>query len=470
MAKLWGGRFSKSTDEAVDAFNASIGFDKRLYREDIRGSMAHAAMLARQGIISENDAAAIIRGLQEILAEIEAGKFEFSAQLEDIHMNIEAALTKKIGAAGERLHTARSRNDQVALDTHMYAKKIVAELGELLLKLEEALLFTAGQHTDTIMPGYTHLQRAQPITFAHHLLAYFNMLQRDFRRLLGVWQGADLLPLGAGALAGTTFPIDRFFVAEELNFGQIYGNSLDAVSDRDYIIEFMSFASLLMLHLSRLSEEVCLWSSQEFGYIELDDAFATGSSMMPQKKNPDIAELVRGKSGRVFGHLLGLLTTVKGLPLAYNKDLQEDKEGFFDTVDTLRFTLIVYRDMLLTMKVKKETMAEAVSKDFSNATDLADYLVRKGLPFREAHRAVGQCVAYAIEKGKYLPQLTLAEYKNFSPLFEKDLLECLAPVRCVEARRCYGGPAPEETAKQLRLGAEALAAQREQLELLKAKL
>ena len=385
MAKLWGGRFSKNTNELVDAFNASIDFDKRLYHEDIRGSMAHARMLAKCGIIPAEDGEKIIAGLKEILADIEAGNFEFSVDLEDIHMNVEARLTERIGSAGARLHTARSRNDQVALDMHMYMKREVTEIAELLLRFEEALLDVAKQHEKTLMPGYTHLQRAQPITFAHHLLAYFNMLQRDFRRLLGVWEGADMMPLGAGAIAGTTFPIDRHMVAEELNFGVVYPNSMDAVSDRDYVIEFLSFASTLMMHMSRLSEEICLWSSTEFGFVELDDGFATGSSMMPQKKNPDISELVRGKTGRVYGHLMAILTTAKGLPLTYNKDLQEDKEGFFDAIDTVKFTLAVYRDMILTMTVNVDKMAQAVAHDFSNATDLADYLVRKGLPFRQAH-------------------------------------------------------------------------------------
>ncbi|MDY5044516.1 argininosuccinate lyase, partial [Phascolarctobacterium sp.] len=427
MAKLWGGRFSKNTNELVDAFNASIDFDKRLYHEDIRGSMAHARMLAKCGIIPAEDGEKIIAGLKDILADIEAGNFEFSVDLEDIHMNVEARLTERIGSAGARLHTARSRNDQVALDMHMYMKREVMEIAELLLRFEEALLDVAKQHEKTLMPGYTHLQRAQPITFAHHLLAYFNMLQRDFRRLLGVWEGADMMPLGAGAIAGTTFPIDRHMVAEELNFSTVYPNSMDAVSDRDYVIEFLSFASTLMMHMSRLSEEICLWSSTEFGFVELDDAFATGSSMMPQKKNPDISELVRGKTGRVYGHLMAMLTTAKGLPLTYNKDLQEDKEGFFDAIDTVKFTLAVYRDMILTMTVNVDKMAQAVAHDFSNATDLADYLVRKGLPFRQAHEVVGKCVAYAIEKGKFLLEIPIEEYKQFSDLFESDLLAALDP-------------------------------------------
>ena len=470
MAKLWGGRFSKNTNELVDAFNASIDFDKRLYHEDIRGSIAHAGMLAKCGIIPAEDGEKIIAGLKDILADIEAGNFHFDIALEDIHMNVEARLTERIGSAGARLHTARSRNDQVALDMHMYMKREVAEIAELLIKFEEALLTVAKKHERTLMPGYTHLQRAQPITFAHHMLAYFNMLQRDFRRLLGVWEGADMMPLGAGAIAGTTFPIDRFMVAEELNFGTVYPNSMDAVSDRDYIIEFLSFASTLMMHMSRLSEEICLWSSTEFGFVELDDAFATGSSMMPQKKNPDISELVRGKTGRVYGHLMAMLTTAKGLPLTYNKDLQEDKEGFFDAIDTVKFTLAVYRDMVLTMTVNVDKMAQAVSMDFSNATDLADYLVRKGLPFRQAHEVVGKCVAYAIQQGKFLPELSLEEYKQLSDLFESDLLLALKPEHCVEARKSYGGPAFSENEKQFAIGVKVLAVQQAKLAELQSKL
>ena len=470
MAKLWGGRFSKNTNELVDAFNASIEFDKRLYHEDIRGSIAHATMLGRAGIIPVADAEEIVNGLKQILADIEAGDFSFEVSLEDIHMNIEARLTERIGSAGARLHTARSRNDQVALDMHMYMKREVVEIGELLLKFEQVLLTVAKEHEKTLMPGYTHLQRAQPITFAHHLLAYFNMLQRDFRRLQGVWAGADIMPLGAGAIAGTTFPIDRFDVASQLNFADVYANSMDAVSDRDYVLEFLSFASILMMHLSRLSEEVCLWSSTEFAFIELDDAFATGSSMMPQKKNPDISELVRGKTGRVYGHLMAMLTTAKGLPLTYNKDLQEDKEGFFDAIDTVKFTLAVYRDMILTMTVNVDKMAQAVSKDFSNATDLADYLVRKGLPFRQAHEVVGKCVAYAIHQGKFLPEISLEEYKQFSELFESDLLVALKPEHCVEARKSYGGPAFSENEKQFAIGDKVLAVQQAKLEELQSKL
>ena len=470
MAKLWGGRFSKNTNELVDAFNASIDFDKRLYHEDIRGSIAHANMLAKCGIIPAEDGEKIVAGLKDILADIEAGNFSFEVALEDIHMNVDARLTERIGQAGARLHTARSRNDQVALDMHMYMKREVAEIAELLINFEKALLTVAKKHDKTLMPGYTHLQRAQPITFAHHLLAYFNMLQRDFRRLLGVWEGADMMPLGAGAIAGTTFPIDRHDVADQLNFGKVYCNSMDAVSDRDYVIEFLSFASMLMMHMSRLSEEICLWSSTEFGFIELDDAFATGSSMMPQKKNPDIAELVRGTTGRVYGHLQAMLVTAKGLPLTYNKDLQEDKEGFFDAVDTIKFSLAVYCDMILTMTVNVDKMEQAVSKDFSTATDLADYLVRKGLPFRQAHEVVGKCVAYAIMNDKFLPEITLEEYKEFSDLFEEDLLVALEPYNCVAARKSYGGPAFTENEKQFAIGDEVIAAQEKTLADLQAKL
>ncbi|MBQ8920464.1 MAG: argininosuccinate lyase [Acidaminococcaceae bacterium] len=470
MAKLWGGRFSKNTNELVDAFNASINYDKRLYREDIRGSIAHANMLVKCGIIPEADGVKIVAGLQDILKEIEAGNFEFSVALEDIHMNVEARLTEKIGDAGARLHTARSRNDQVALDMHMYMKRQLTEIAELLLEFERALLTVAKKHDKTLMPGYTHLQRAQPITFAHHLLAYFNMLQRDFRRLLGVWDDADIMPLGAGAIAGTTFPIDRFYVAEQLNFANVYANSMDAVSDRDYILNFLSFASVLMMHMSRLSEELCLWSSTEFGFIELDDAFATGSSMMPQKKNPDISELVRGKTGRVYGELMAMLTTLKGLPLTYNKDLQEDKEGLFDAIDTVKFTLQVYRDMIATMTVKTERMKWAVSHDFSNATDLADYLVRKGMPFRKAHAVVGQCVAYAIKEDKFLLDMTLEEYKRFSELFEPDLMQALDPEHCVNARVSYGGPSYVENDKQLEKGELILQAQEEKLKTLQEKI
>lgn len=447
--KLWGGRFSKQTNELVEAFNASISFDRRLYHEDIRGSKAHATMLEKSGLITSEDLKSILNGLDSILHDIEQDNFTFEQSLEDIHMNIESRLTERIGDAGAKLHTARSRNDQVALDMHMYLKKEVAQIAELLVNLQKSLVKIATEHQKTIMPGYTHLQRAQPITFAHHMLAYYNMLARDLRRLKSVYECADIMPLGAGAIAGTTLPIDRHFVAEQLSFANIYANSMDAVSDRDYILEFLSFAGICMMHLSRLSEEIILWSSTEFGFVELDDSFTTGSSMMPQKKNPDIAELVRGKTGRVYGHLQAMLTTLKGLPLTYNKDMQEDKEGVFDAIDTLKFSLQVYAEMLVTMKVNKDRLYECVSKDFSNATDLADYLVRKGLPFRKSHEVVGKCVRYAIEHDKFLNEMTLDEYRQFSDLFAADLLEAIKIEVCVANRKSYGGPAYEQTAEQL---------------------
>ncbi|MCQ2381075.1 MAG: argininosuccinate lyase [Acidaminococcaceae bacterium] len=460
MPKLWGGRFSKETNELVDAYNASISYDKRLYREDIRGSVAHAKMLVRQKIISKKDGDAIVKGLQAILQQIEKGKFEFVTELEDIHMNIESRLTEKIGVAGTRLHTARSRNDQIALDMHMYMKRVVEEIGSLLVSLEETVIKLAQKHCNTIMPGYTHLQRAQPVTFAHSMLAYFGMFKRDFERLSGVWQHADMMPLGAGALAGTTLPIDRQFVAKQLNFAVVYPNSMDAISDRDYIIEFLSFASMLMMHVSRLAEEICLWNSTEFGFIELDDAFATGSSMMPQKKNPDVAELVRGKTGRVYGTLVQMLTTLKGLPLSYNKDLQEDKEGFFDVVDTLRLTLVVLRDMLETMTVNKKKMREAVYRDFSNATDFAEYLVKKGVPFRKAHEIVGKTVAYAIQQGKFLGEMTLAEFRQHGGVVGKDIYEAIKPETCVNARISFGGPNYDLNRTQCSVGKKSLAKQK----------
>jgi len=453
--QLWGGRFSKSTDEMINEFQASISFDKRMYYEDIAGSIAHATMLAKCGIISNEDRDAIVKGLRDILAAIEKGEFSFDVALEDIHMNIEKRLTDAIGEAGGRLHTARSRNDQVALDTHMYIRKEVVAVEALVLDMQKALVETAKKYSDVIMPGYTHLQRAQPILFSHHMMAYFSMLSRDFTRLKGVYERADIMPLGAGALAGTTFPIDREYVAAQLNFDKIYTNSLDAVSDRDYIIEFLSAASLLMVHLSRLSEETILWCSREFAFIELDDAHCTGSSMMPQKKNPDVSELVRGKTGRVIGHLMAMLSTVKGLPLAYNKDLQEDKEGVFDMIDTVKFSLAVYAQLLRGMKVNKDVMFKAVSEDFSNATDLADYLVKKGLPFRQAHAVSGKAVHYCIEKKKWLEDMTMAEFKELSLLFEDDIKEEIRPETCVKNRNSLGGTSYRQVDAQL-IAAEAL--------------
>ncbi len=447
--KLWGGRFSKTTDEMINEFQASIGFDRRMYREDIAGSLAHAAMLAKVGILSEEDRAAIEKGLKDILAQIEHGDFDFSVALEDIHMNIEKRLTDAIGDAGSRLHTARSRNDQVALDTHLFVRHAVVDVMAHIRALQKALTESAAQHRDVIMPGYTHLQRAQPILFSHHLMAYFGMLARDFERFRGVYARTDIMPLGAGALAGTTLPIDRQFVAQRLHFERIYTNSLDAVSDRDYILEFLSAASILMVHLSRLSEEIILWCSREFSFVELDDAHCTGSSMMPQKKNPDVSELVRGKTGRVVGHLMAMLMAVKGLPLAYNKDLQEDKEGLFDTIDTVKFSLAVYAQLIRGMKLREDVMRHAVEADYSNATDLADYLVRKGLPFRKAHAVAGQAVALCIARGIYLAELPIADYQQLSPLFAEDIYDAISPETCVSCRNSYGGTSYEQAEMQL---------------------
>ena len=447
--KLWGGRFSKTTDEMINEFQASIGFDRRMYREDIAGSLAHAAMLAKVGILSEEDHAAIEKGLKDILAQIEHGDFDFSVALEDIHMNIEKRLTDAIGDAGSRLHTARSRNDQVALDTHLFVRHAVVDVMAHIRTLQQALTESAAQHRDVIMPGYTHLQRAQPILFSHHLMAYFGMLARDFERFQGVYARTDIMPLGAGALAGTTLPIDRQFVAQRLHFERIYTNSLDAVSDRDYILEFLSAASILMVHLSRLSEEIILWCSREFSFVELDDAHCTGSSMMPQKKNPDVSELVRGKTGRVVGHLMAMLMAVKGLPLAYNKDLQEDKEGLFDTIDTVKFSLAVYAQLIRGMKLREDVMRHAVEADYSNATDLADYLVRKGLPFRKAHAVAGQAVAQCIARGIYLADLPIADYQQLSPLFAEDIYDAISPETCVSCRNSYGGTSYEQAEMQL---------------------
>ncbi|MBF1683969.1 MAG: argininosuccinate lyase [Selenomonas sp.] len=447
--KLWGGRFSKTTDEMINEFQASIGFDRRMYREDIAGSLAHAAMLAKVGILSEEDRAAIEKGLKDILAQIEHGDFDFSVALEDIHMNIEKRLTDAIGDAGSRLHTARSRNDQVALDTHLFVRHAVVDVMAHIRALQQALTESAAQHRDVIMPGYTHLQRAQPILFSHHLMAYFGMLARDFERFQGVYARTDIMPLGAGALAGTTLPIDRQFVAQRLHFERIYTNSLDAVSDRDYILEFLSAASILMVHLSRLSEEIILWCSREFSFVELDDAHCTGSSMMPQKKNPDVSELVRGKTGRVVGHLMAMLMAVKGLPLAYTKDLQEDKEGLFDAIDTVKFSLAVYAQLIRGMKLREDVMRHAVEADYSNATDLADYLVRKGLPFRKAHAVAGQAVAQCIARGIYLADLPIADYQQLSPLFAEDIYDAISPETCVSCRNSYGGTSYEQAEMQL---------------------
>ncbi len=452
MKKLWGGRFQKGTDHLVEDFHSSITFDQRLYKQDIDGSIAHARMLGEQGIISRDEAAAIIAGLQDILADIEAGQVEFDVAAEDIHMNVEKLLTERIGETGKRLHTARSRNDQVALDVRLYLKDEIRAIATLLQSLQQTLLDLAGEHLDTVMPGYTHLQRAQPITMAHHLLAYFQMFQRDRERLQDCLKRTDILPLGSGALAGTTFPIDRQAVAEELGFAAISANSLDAVSDRDFAIEFAAAASLIMMHLSRFSEELVLWSSAEFGFVEMDDAYSTGSSIMPQKKNPDVAELVRGKTGRVYGDLIALLTVMKALPLAYNKDMQEDKEALFDAIDTVKKCLLVFTPMLRTLKVNRENLAGAARGGFTNATDVADYLVRQGVTFREAHEVVGKMVLGCLAAGKNIDELTLEEFHLYSDHFGEDIFEAIKVERCVAARNTPGGPAREAVQEAILAG------------------
>ena len=443
MSKLWGGRFTRETDGLVEDFHSSITFDQRLYRYDIIGSIAHAGMLARVGIISAAEAGEIVRGLEEVLADIEAGRVEFCVAAEDIHMNVEQLLTAKIGEVGKKLHTARSRNDQVALDIRMYLKEEIDATVDLLRNLQETLLELAQGHIATVMPGYTHLQRAQPITLAHHLLAYVQMFSRDEDRMRDCRKRTDVMPLGSGALAGTTFPLDREYVSRSLGFAAITENSLDGVSDRDFAVEFTAAASLVMVHLSRFCEEIILWSSAEFGFIELDDSFSTGSSMMPQKKNPDVAELIRGKSGRVFGDLQALLVMLKGLPLAYNKDMQEDKEALFDAVDTVKKCLLTFRPMIATMRVRSDKMSQAARGGFTNATDLADYLVSRGVPFRQAHEIVGRAVLTCVERGIALDQLSLEKMQSFSPLVEEDVYSMINVDRCVAARKVPGGPAPD---------------------------
>jgi argininosuccinate lyase len=442
------GRFQKDADKLVQRYTASIPFDQRLYHHDIAGSMAHAKMLAKQSIITDKEAELIMMGLVAIREEIEQGRFQFRAELEDIHMNIEARLTEKIGDIAGKLHTARSRNDQVAVDLRLFCKEAIAETVSGLEGLQSALLDGAEANKDVVVPGYTHLQRAQPILLAHHLLAYFEMLERDVQRFQDCLKRTDVMPLGSGALAGVPYAIDRAFVAQQLGFSQISQNSLDAVSDRDFVIEYESAASVAMMHLSRLGEELVLWSSAEFGFIEIDDAYATGSSIMPQKKNPDVAELGRGKTGRVYGHLMGMLTIMKGLPLSYNRDLQEDKEGLFDTVDTLLSTLAVFAGMVKTLEVKAERTNQAAGQGYILATDVADYLVKKGLPFRQAHSVVAKLVSYAVEKGKELNQLELGEYRQFSPLFDAGVLD-ITVASSIKARNVVGGTAPEQVDAQL---------------------
>lgn len=445
---MWGGRFTKAEEKNALDFNASISYDCRMYREDIAGSIAHAKMLAAHGIISKEDQEKITKGLLSIKKEIDEGIFPFSVELEDIHMNIEKRLTEEIGDAGARLHTARSRNDQCALDLHMYMKRNIARLSEKLIAVLEALLAASKKYQDVILPGYTHMQRAQPVLFAHHMLAYFAMLERDFKRLEDCYDMCDMSPIGACALAGTTYPTHPEEEANDLHFASVYGNSLDAVSDRDYLLQFLSFASICAMHLSRLSEEFIYWSTSEFQFIELDDGYSTGSSIMPQKKNPDMCELIRGKTGRVYGHLIGLLTVMKGLPLAYDKDMQEDKEGVFDALDTLYFALDIYAGMISTMTVNGDHTREVLESDFSNATDMADYLAKKGLPFRQAHAVVGNAVHYCIEHHKVLLDLSMEEFRSMSPLFEEDIKEALSIENCVKNRESYGGTGPKSVERQ----------------------
>ena len=441
--KLWGGRFTQPTDKFVEEFTASIQFDKRLYHQDIRGSIAHARMLGKQGIIPLEDVESIVHGLQHILEQIEAGTFDFSIALEDIHMNIESRLSATIGEAGKRLHTGRSRNDQVALDIRLYLRDEIVDISTYIDLLIDALLNQAEANLDVIMPGFTHLQTAQPILFSHHLMAYVEMLKRDRARLEDCLKRVNVMPLGAGALAGTTFPIDREYVAEQLGFSAITRNSLDSVSDRDFALEFLADASILMMHLSRFSEELIIWSTSAFKFIELSDGFCTGSSIMPQKKNPDVPELVRGKTGRVYGNLMALLTVMKSLPLAYNKDMQEDKEPLFDTIDTVKGSLKIFVDMISEMQVYEANMRRAAGQGFSTATDVADYLVRKGLAFRDAHEAVGKAVAYCIENEMDITELTLTEWQLFSPYFANDIFAAITVEACINARNIPGGTARE---------------------------
>ena len=447
--KLWGGRFSEPTDKFVEEFTASIDFDKRLYHQDIRGSIAHARMLGKQGIIPMDDVEKITAGLQEILRQIQAGQFKFSVALEDIHMNIEARLSEKIGEAGKRLHTGRSRNDQVALDIRLYLRDEIVEVSAYLDLLVDSLISQAEKNLGVIMPGYTHLQTAQPILFSHHMMAYVEMFSRDKGRMEDCLRRMNVLPLGAGALAGTTFPIDREHVAEILDFPEVTRNSLDSVSDRDFALEFMAASSILMMHLSRFSEELILWSTSEFKFVDLSDSFCTGSSIMPQKKNPDVPELVRGKTGRVYGNLMALLTVMKALPLAYNKDMQEDKEPLFDTIDTVKGSLKIFADMVGEMRINTGNMRSAAAKGFSTATDVADYLVRKGMPFRDAHEVVGKTVAYCLSNGKDLPDLTLGEWQGFSDKIGEDIFDCITLEASVNARSATGGTALERVKAEI---------------------
>jgi argininosuccinate lyase len=454
--KPWAGRFTEATDKFVEAFTASVNFDKRLAQHDIQGSKAHATMLAKIGVLTDTERDLIIHGLDEISGEIERGNFEWSVQLEDVHMNIEARLTQRIGEVGKKLHTGRSRNDQVATDIRLYLREELDRITLLIHRLQDALLDLAEREADTIMPGFTHLQVAQPVSFGHHMLAWFEMLERDHERLRDCRKRVNVMPLGAAALAGTTFPLDRPYTANLLGFDRPAANSLDAVSDRDFAIEFTACASLIMMHLSRFSEELVLWTSAQFGFIDLPDAFCTGSSIMPQKKNPDVPELVRGKSGRVFGHLVGLLTLMKGQPLAYNKDNQEDKEPLFDTIDTVRDSLRAFADMVPHLQPNRDAMRRAALQGFATATDLADYLVRKGIPFRDAHEVVGKAVRLGIDTGRDLAELSLDELQSLSGTIEQDVFDVLTLEGSIMARNHLGGTAPEQVRRAVTTARAAL--------------
>ena len=443
MAQLWGGRFTGSINELAWTFNASISFDQRFLEVDVKGSKAHATMLARQGIISEDEKNAIICGLDAILSDVKDGKLEITDKYEDIHSFLEANLIDRIGDAGKKVHTGRSRNDQVALDMRLYCRGEVENTARLLEETLKCIMDVMKDNLETYMPGFTHLQKAQPVTLAHHLGAYFEMFKRDLLRMKDIYKRMNFCPLGAGALAGTTYPLDRDYVAELLDFEGPTLNSMDSVSDRDYLIEYMSALSTIMMHLSRLSEEIIIWNSNEYRFVEIDDAYSTGSSIMPQKKNPDIAELVRGKTGRVYGDLMSLLTTMKGIPLAYNKDMQEDKEAAFDAMDTVRNCLMLFTDMLRTLKFNKENMEKSATKGFTNATDAADYLVNKGMPFRDAHSVIGRLVLYCIDKGCAIDDLSLSQLQEFSELFSEDIYDAISLKTCVEKRLTVGAPSPE---------------------------
>ena len=456
MAQLWGGRFTKETDQLVYNFNASISFDKRFYEQDIRGSIAHVTMLAKQGILTEEEKKQIIDGLNGIREDVENGKLEITDKYEDIHSFVEAHLIERIGAAGTKLHPGRSRNDQVALDMRLYTRDEVLELDSLLKEILEVLLKLMKENVETYMPGFTHLQKAQPITLAHHMGAYFEMFRRDRLRMKDIYKRMNYCPLGAGAFAGTTYPLDREYTAELLGFDGPTLNSMDSVSDRDYLIELLSAMSTIMMHLSRFSEEVIIWNSNEYQFVEIDDAYSTGSSIMPQKKNPDIAELVRGKTGRVYGALMSLLTTMKGIPLAYNKDMQEDKELVFDAIDTTKGCLALFTGMLRTMKFNDARMEESAKHGFTNATDAADYLVNHGMPFRDAHGIVGQLVLYGIEHKKALDDFTMEEFKAISPVFEEDIYDAISMKTCVEMRNTIGAPGKAAMEKVIALEEEYL--------------